>query len=161
MFLLDANVFMQAARDYYAFDIAPGFWQALVDHANNGQIRSIDRVKAEIDLGNDPLKDWANHSFQQWFESTNADDVVREYQRVMDWVDAQGQWTNAAKAQFASGADGWVVAYGVARGCVVVTNEKFNADVKRKVPIPNVCRVFDVDCLDTFELLRKLAVRLG
>lgn len=29
-YLLDANVLMEAARRYYAFDIAPGFWQALI-----------------------------------------------------------------------------------------------------------------------------------
>ena len=31
-FLLDANVFIQAKKSYYAFDVAPGFWSALVKH---------------------------------------------------------------------------------------------------------------------------------
>ena len=28
--LLDANVFIEAAKGYYAFDIAPPFWEALI-----------------------------------------------------------------------------------------------------------------------------------
>ena len=30
MFLLDANVLINAARHYYAFDIAPVFWDKLL-----------------------------------------------------------------------------------------------------------------------------------
>jgi len=35
-YVLDANVFIEAARRYYAFDIAPPFWESLVQHAANG-----------------------------------------------------------------------------------------------------------------------------
>lgn len=44
IYLLDANVFIEAAQGYYAFELAPGFWQALLYHAVNGRIQSIDRA---------------------------------------------------------------------------------------------------------------------
>lgn len=44
-YLLDANVFIEAARRYYAFDLVPSFWNKLVSLASNGDILSIDRVK--------------------------------------------------------------------------------------------------------------------
>lgn len=59
-FLLDSNVLMTAARQYYAFDIAPGFWSALDRKAGDGDLRSIDRVHAEINRGNDELVSWVN-----------------------------------------------------------------------------------------------------
>ena len=31
-YLLDANVFMEAHRRYYAFDLCPGFWECLLHH---------------------------------------------------------------------------------------------------------------------------------
>ncbi|MHB9112955.1 MAG: DUF4411 family protein, partial [Thermoleophilia bacterium] len=40
-YLLDANVFIEAANRYYAFDLVPAFWQALIDHATNGELLSI------------------------------------------------------------------------------------------------------------------------
>ncbi len=60
VFLLDSNVLMTAARQYYAFDIAPCFWTSLSHHAGNGELRSIDRVRDEINRGNDELVVWTN-----------------------------------------------------------------------------------------------------
>lgn len=34
-FLLDANVFIEAYRRYYSFDIAPSFWELLEKFAKN------------------------------------------------------------------------------------------------------------------------------
>ena len=56
-------------------------------------------------------------------------------------------------------ADGWLAAYARVYNAVVVTQEVFNADVRKRVPLPNVCRQFGVDCRDTFEMLRELEVR--
>lgn len=161
VYLLDANVFIQAARQYYAFDIAPRFWDALITEAANGRVRSIDRVKGDLDKGKDDLKNWANCHFHQWFDSTDAGDVLAAYKSIMIWASQQNQFTDAARAEFASGADAWVVAYAKARGCVVVTQERFDPNVKKKIPIPNVCRAVNVDYMDTFQLLRTLGVRLG
>ena len=44
-----------AARSYCAFDLAPGFWDALVQEAKNGWLHSVDRVKDEIDIEKDKL----------------------------------------------------------------------------------------------------------
>ena len=60
IFLLDANVLINAARHYYAFDIVPVFWDKLLIHASNGKLKSIDHVKDEINRGSDELVDWIN-----------------------------------------------------------------------------------------------------
>jgi hypothetical protein len=49
----------------------------------------------------------------------------------------------------------------VARGRVVVTHEVLNVDIKRKVPIPNVCKPFNLRPVDTFVMLRELGVRFA
>lgn len=124
-------------------------------------MRSIDRVKEEIDRGKDDLTTWAGDTFHEWFASTDQGDVFDVYRRIMAWAQGQSQFTDAAKAQFANVADGWVVAYAMAKGCVVVTHERFDPNVRRKIPIPNVCRAFSVQYVDTFQMLRALGVRLG
>lgn len=108
VYVLDANVFIEAARRYYAFDLAPKFWESLLHHASNGLIESIDRVKKEeLDKGNDELKDWANSQFNHAFRSTDEDDITESYGKVMAWVQGQSQYTDAAKSEFANEPDGW------------------------------------------------------
>jgi uncharacterized protein DUF4411 len=162
-FVLDANVFIQAARDYYAFDLAPAFWQALVDHASNGRLLSIDRVRDEIELGKDKLADWVASAFNTWFASTNEDDVLGAYAAAMRWAQAETQYSDAAKAEFADtkNADAWLIAYAQAKGSVIVTLEQPNPTVRRRIPIPNVCKAFGITYLDSFSMLRALGVRLG
>jgi peptidoglycan/xylan/chitin deacetylase (PgdA/CDA1 family) len=69
------------------------------------------------------------------------------------------QFTAEAKAEFASVADGWVIAYAKANDLVVVTHEEYAPDAKRKVPIPHVCLEFDVEYCNTYEMLKGLKER--
>lgn len=78
-FVLDTNVFVEAARRYYAFDIAPKFWSELVHRAAASNIISIDRVKGELARGNDDLAQWANGQFHPYFASTADQDVINAY----------------------------------------------------------------------------------
>ena len=133
LYLLDANVFIEAARRYYAFDLVPRFWTSLEQLAQDGRLRSVDRVKQELEKGHDRLAEWAVRDFADGFASTDTAEVLVEFRKVMAWVTAQTQFTDAAKQQFAGGADGWLVANAKAKGCVVVTQEQLSADVKRRV----------------------------
>ena len=159
VFVLDANVFIQAHRHYYPFDLAPRFWSSLVQHAENGRLESIDRVKAELERGRDELASWANEQFGGAFASTDEEVTVKCYTDIMNWVNGQIQFFDAAKASFAGGADGWLVAYAKAKGRVVVTHEVLNPDIKRRVPIPNVCQAFKVVYVNTFKMMRELGVQ--
>jgi len=159
IYIIDASVFIEAARRYYAFDLVPPFWEALIEHAEEGRVRSIDRVKRELNRGNDELTKWANTRFVNAFSSTDEEVIINWYRQIITWVEYHGQFVNAAKANFAKGADGWLVAYAKEKGCIVVTQEVLSPDAKKKVPIPNVCQAFDVHCVDTFTMLRELGVR--
>jgi hypothetical protein len=160
-FLLDSNIFIAAARQYYPFDFAPGFWKCLEASAGTGRIRSIDRVKDELLLGKDDLADWARNVFDNAFEPTSDPEVLKTFGEIMAWVQAQNQFMDAAKAEFAACADGWLVAFAKKKGFVVVTHERFSVDARKRVLIPNVCKAFDVEYVDTWEMLRTLGAKLG
>jgi len=159
VFVLDANVFVQAHRQYYAFDLGPEFWAGLVECASRGRIESVDRVKIELCQGNDDLAAWANGPFSHAFAATDGDDVVRAYRDIMAWAVGQRQFSDAAKVDFARSADGWLVAYAKARDRIVVTHEALSLDIKKKVPIPNVCRAFGVRYVNTFQMMRELGLK--
>lgn len=85
--------------------------------------------------------------------------MIELFSSVIAWVNAQPQFAQAAKAEFASVADGWLVAYAKVNGMTVVTHEEFAPDVKKRVPLPNVCIEFDVEYVNTFEMLNDLGVK--
>jgi hypothetical protein len=159
-FVLDANVFIEAHQKYYRFDICPGFWRALIGEHEKKRICSIDKIKSELDLRDDPLSEWTRQPAPVTFFKGTADKVVgTAFAGMVRWVQAEHQFTPEAKAQFAAGADGWVMAYAKANGLVVVTHEIYAPDAKKKVPMPNVCLEFNVGYCNTFDMLRELKVK--
>jgi len=160
VYVLDSSVFIQAANGYYAFDIAPGFWSSLMGHAQGGRVVSIDHVLGELRKGDDELMRWADREFRPWFRKTDSAAVVVSYGKVMEWVQQQSRFTEAAKAQFADCADGWLVAYAMAEDCLLVTQEVGRPESRRRVFIPDVCTPFGVTCLSTFQMMRESGIRL-
>lgn len=158
-YALDANVFIDAARRYYAFNICPGYWQSLIHQHTQRQIYSIDRVKDEMAGKGDGLARWVvENAPETCFESSDTAAIAAVYAQLVEWVNASAQFTAAAKAEFAEKPDAWLIAYAKATGKTLVTHETFNPEIKRKVPIPNVCRAFDVTYIDTFEMLTALGL---
>lgn len=64
-----------------------------------------------------------------------------------------------AKNEFASVADSWLCAYGMTYEDIIVTEEKYEPNIKIKVKIPNVCREFDIDFIRLLEFIRELKIR--
>ena len=157
-YVLDANVFIEAHRRYYAFDICGGFWEALLHHHDEKRIISIDRVRDELATG-DALEDWCKETApDELFARTAEPNVARHFGDMMAWVQAQSQFKREAVAEFARAADGWVAAYAKAHKGIVVTHEEYAREARKKVPLPNVCRQFGVDYADTFAMFRNLGV---
>jgi hypothetical protein len=164
-YVLDANVFIEASRRYYAFDLAPVFWNKLVQLPETGTVESIDWVRKELEKGKGKKKEedeivrWISAHFSHAFRSADEADILDAFGQVMTWVQNQRQYTDAAKADFASGADGWLIAYAVVKGRTLVTHEKQDPSIRRKVLIPNACEPFHIRFVDTFMMLRELGVR--
>lgn len=55
LFVMDTNVFVDAHRRYYAFDIAPGFWDKLLICAGLKQVVTIKQVLNDLKKGHDPI----------------------------------------------------------------------------------------------------------
>ncbi|MGD9897198.1 MAG: DUF4411 family protein [Candidatus Methylacidiphilaceae bacterium] len=157
-YLLDANIFIEAARRYYAFDIAPCYWVALVERASENRLASVAAVKEDIDRGKDELKDWIKHSFQRWILPAD-EETIKAYARLMQWSTSHRDYTASAKDEFARVSDAWLIAHAMAKGSIVVTNETYDPKIRKKIKIPNACREFGVRCVNTFEMLRGLGVK--
>ena len=127
IYVLDTNVFVQAHRRHYAFEICPGFWECLIHYHQTARIVSIDRVRDEI-LSGDALETWVKDSAPPTlFASTANATVTTNYADMVRWVQAEPQFKSEAKTGFAQVADGWLCAYAKANAQhVVVTHEELN-----------------------------------
>ena len=161
-YVLDASILIEASKRYYSFSVCPGFWKALIGQHENGRVFSIDRVLGELADEGDQLSHWSQNTVPDtFFKKTQDQAVVQAFQESVNWVNAEPQFTPAAKAEFADldNADGWVIAYAKSNGLIVVTHEEYAPDVQKKVPMPNVCLEFNVDYVNTFEMLEDLKVK--
>ena len=159
-FVLDANIFIEAHRRYYGLDLCPGFWESLRHFRQRGRVVSIDRVYRELETGDDALWDWAKAS-PGLFVSSAEPEIVEAFSEIMEWASGEPQFRAEAISEFAAAADGWVAAYARVHGSIVVTHERHDPNVKKRVPLGNVCHEFDLPVKDTFEVLRELHVRFG
>jgi hypothetical protein len=157
-YIIDANIFMQAARNYYPFDFAKPFWDGLVNFAKQGKIISIDKVYDEIMKGNDTLKDWADSDFKEFFQTSETIPITEHYAELVMWAEAEQQYVQNAKDEFMlrENADAWVIAYAKNYKCTVVTSEVIDSKITVSIKIPNVCDAFNIPYCNTFELLREL-----
>lgn len=161
-YLLDTNVFIDAHKRYYAFNLCPGFWNSLVWLSNQGRVLSLDKVQKEIfDGSEDALTTWAKSEMAHGFVPSEDADVVAWYAKLQAWAQSQPQYTPAARAEFAREPDAWIVAYAKSKKLTLVTHEAFKPDAKARIPIPNACRAagFAVECTDPFKMLSALGVQ--
>ncbi len=158
VFVLDANVFIGAKNGYYAFDIVPAFWEKLIEYASEGRIASTIQVWEELTIGSDELVEWVKHNFKNYFLHTDNMFVIEAYTKIINWVQSEN-YLDAVKEDFAKIADGWIIAYAMAHNGIVVTHEMPSLS-KKKIPMPNICEVFGVKYVNTFEMMRMLGVKL-
>ena len=154
-YLPDADVLIAAYRDRYPPDLFPGFWDCLSYHLATSRMLIIDRVAGEI-LSPAELVQWVEQAADGYFPTTAAQPIVDAYRQLMDWVQENPQFTPAARDDFARGADGWLAAYAMVHGAVVVTNEVSAPNARRKVPLPDLCEQFQIRSINTVDMLREI-----
>lgn len=160
-FIVDSDVFITAKNRYYAFDICPGFWDSVIHFHSKARLFSIDRVRNELLMGHEDedLVRWVIDDVPLgFFLPVDTQWVIDAYNEIMDWVQNHPRFMDAAKAKFATSADGWLVAYARVHGVVVITNEQSAPESRRDVKLPDVCDQFEVQRAELFAALRTLNV---
>lgn len=155
-YLLDANVFIQAKNLHYGFDICPGFWDWLIQANAQGKVYSIEKVRDELETGNDELTAWARNRGETFFLPPDMQ-VVPAFGQVSAWVNSAG-YEPAAISTFLQVADYYLIAHALAHNFIVVTHE-VPANTRKKVKIPNVCIGLRIRHMTPYEMLRREGAR--
>ncbi|UCH86292.1 MAG: DUF4411 family protein [Dehalococcoidia bacterium] len=141
-FWLDADVFIRSKNEFYAFDIAPAFWDFLDQKADEGIIASSSLVYDELHSEtSDELSNWADARKDTLFIEPDAD-VQAACQEIADHVEAKYSLPQAAG--FLKGADPWLVAHAKAHGGTIVTFEEARPN-SQTPKIPDLCTAFNLN----------------
>lgn len=167
-FLIDANALMTPYRFYYAFDIAPSFWDKLADAFKRKQILLLDKVKDEVLKGDDDLTKWIkdNEEIIDVCDYKTAS-VISNYQAVLQYIQTCGLYRESALAAWVPTniADPWLIAAAKANNYTIVTLEAPSGGLSTKTPnrsakIPDVARALDVKTISLFEMMRSIGIVL-
>ena len=153
MYLVDANILIDAKNRFYAFDIAPGFWAWLDQVHRNEQVMSIDAVRDELLAGDDELADWARARRDFFLPADQL--TVQNFAPLSTWAASQ-YYKPAALREFTSDqADFVLIAHAAGHGDIVVTHEQPSPDSRKKIKIPDACAAVGVETADIFTVLRR------
>jgi hypothetical protein len=154
---IDAGVLIQAHRGYLTRSILPQFWEYLDEHLDGGQLRMPRLAYKEITEGgyDDELVAWCKPRKRRGLCVNETKAVQERYGQLCAYVQEEfGNKPQQARKWFGD-ADGWVIAYAMATGGAVVTEEHARSSAKSQIKIPRLCRAFDVECINTATLLRE------
>lgn len=173
LYLLDANVLINAHDDYYPIDRIPQFWSWIVEHAKQSRIKMPFEMLAEVKVGtpnrnaemhDDELIRWLGRDSNEsdlLYSATADRGLVNKvfadgYQLSQPSIDELGKIRR----------DPLIIAYALAERniCIVTMESKqenaTDAMKRHKRSIPFVCRKLGVRCINTFELIRELDFRI-
>ncbi len=109
LYLLDANVLIDANRDYYPIGRVGEFWAWLLNRAETGQVKLPQEVYEEISAGNDEVA--------QWVKAHRETLLLREAvdRQLVEFVVSNGYAPDLTDEEIiAIGRDPFLVAYALA-----------------------------------------------
>lgn len=159
-YLFDSNTFMEAARLYYGFDLAPGFWEWLISDPMREHIASVESVRDEIAKGTGDLVEWANDAPADFWRPITAATLDAAIE-LSEWAtDPARKFKQSAVDEFLASCDYWLIAEAMTSGFTVVTREVSAPDSQKRVKIPDACKAFGVKCEQPFPVYGKLGLKL-
>jgi len=147
-------VLINAARDYYPFEIVPDFWSWLVHVSSNGNVKIPREIYDEIQNGNDELSKWVKEHREVLVLDEEVDTNLLRH--VLDKGYAP-QLTEVELGQI--GRDPFLVAYALAVGderCVVTAEVSKPSKTRANRRIPDVCEAVHVRSINSFQFIREL-----
>lgn len=154
--LLDANILINANRLYYPLNRVPEFWEWLEYQGNLGNVKLPLEIADEIRDGDDDLAEWLSRKDSQEAMVLKSDVNIGHIRRVID----EGYAPDLSDFELEIvGKDPFLIAAALsdpASFCVVTAEVSKPKTQRQNRRVPDVCRHFDVRCIDPFGLVREL-----
>ena len=157
LYLLDANVLIDADRDYYPIQRVPGFWNWLVYLGEQEQVRVPWEVYVKVTDANDDLASWLKDHRDTLLLSEN---VIPD---LVNYVISEGYADDLTDDEIEKlNEDPFLIAYALAdseRRRVVTTERSRPSRERANRHIPDVCDGLGVCHRNTVQLIDELDFR--
>ena len=161
LYLLDANVLIDANRDYYPLERVPQFWDWLVEMGRLGRVKIPEEIYEEIVVPKPRDPDL----LVGWLDAHRDVLVLPEQVRVdlVTCVSDEGYANDLTDDEIEKiGRDPFLVAYALSHRserCIVTTEHSKPSRSGANRKLPDVCHDFNIYCIDTFTMTRELNFR--
>jgi len=158
---LDASVFIEAHNRTYPMGIMNSYWKWMAGRVADGTIVCPKLVYQEVVDGHERQDELA-----KWFQTRKSSGLcVASDQAVQAQVGLISDYVFTEYKQhqaldFSNGADPWVIAHALHDKGIVVTQESSLRPKAHKARIPDVCKHFNVPCIDGIKMLRDLKAKI-
>lgn len=164
-YMIDTNVFITAKNIFYAFDLAPGFWDKLKREIVVGHCCVIDAVDTEIMDGHEEdLVTWWTEIKKDYtgIVKKAKDDakVFSVYKEISEQVYKDPVFGEREKLRFLSRGDPWLIAAAKMWNMNLVTLEKMAGPGTKSIKIPDICQREGVNYTNPYDMMRKLNIKL-
>ncbi len=163
LYIVDANVLIDANRDYYPMERVPEFWEWLVEMGELGRVKVPEEIYEEVVLPSptrpDPLVNWLKqHGSELILQEAAREDLVAR-------VTEEGYASDLTDVEIEKvGRDPFLIAYALAGSSerrIVTTEHSKPSRMRANRHIPDVADDFGVKCISTFDLIRELDFHTG
>ncbi len=167
LYLLDANTLIDAKRDYYPIERVPEFWDWLMSQGRLGNIKIPAEVYEEFSDTKD--KNGKMDELATWAESPEVKDSLlfaeEAEQDLVARIAYGGYVANPTDDDLIKiGRDPFLLSYALkepSNRCVVTTESSKPSKQGANRHIPDVCKDFNIRCIDSFRMIRELDFRTG
>jgi len=167
LYLLDANTLIDAKRDYYPIHAVPEFWEWLVFHGQQGNIKIPIEVYEEFgdtkdaDGNKDALATWAEQVEVK--ESLLFEEAAE--QGLVARITYGGYVPNPTDDDLVKiGRDPFLLSYAlkdIENRCIVSTEVSKPSKKGANRKVPDVCHDFKIRCINNFQMFRELNFSTG
>lgn len=150
----------RGTQRYYPIGVAVSFWTWLSGQVEDGVIvcpRRVYQELAEQEDHRDELSLWVQNRRNKGLCIMPSKEITAQVGDILNFVFAHYEGPQAY--DFSKGGDVWVIAHARDDAGTVITQESGLHPKARKVRIPDVCKHFQVKCLNTVDMLKELKAK--
>ena len=156
LYLLDANILIDANRDYYGIEQVREYWDWLLDQGRAGRVKIPREIYDEITPGDDKFSKWIQDEETKQALLFKEEADVALVRRVTK--EGYAPDLNDSEVEVIS-KDAFLIAYALAarQSRTIVTAEISKPKAKRQHrKVPDVCDQFNIFHCDAFQFGRAL-----
>ncbi len=151
---VDTSALLHCWIRHYPPDVFPALWDKLDELAGRGVLIASEEVLIELERKDDGIYQWAAGRAQMFIPTD--EEIQRAVRSVLE---SHPKLIDERKNR--SGADPFVIAVALTRGCSVLTGEGPSRSPTKRPHIPDVCLALRIRTLRMIEFFREQEWVLG